>query len=124
MNRPHPGGLNFGLKKNGLRRFSQTEPYLIHRYGPLIALWTMLFERQYRFCRVAEKRCFKNVLVSLTVVSTVHTDVLNEDISNVLRNKSSNNDKMIKSATYSGINYKCVMILICMGRTADFAETT
>jgi hypothetical protein len=120
--------------------FLEHYPYLIQQFGPLVSLWTMRFEAKHSFFkRVARNiRCFKNVLLSLserhqyqiahhlhacsftrpllevTNVSTVHIDVLNKDISNALRQMSSDMDTvcMAKCVTYDGLNYKCGMILI------------
>ncbi len=103
------------------------------------------------FKRVARNiKCFKNVLLSLsqrhqyqiahhlhassftkpplevTDVSTVHIDVLNQDISNALRQKSPDMDNvcLAKSVTYNGLNYKCGMILIhgLLGGLPEFCE--
>ena len=112
----------------------------------------MRFEAKHSFFkRVARNiRCFKNVLLSLserhqyqiahhlhacsftrpllevTNVSTVHIDVLNKDISNALRQMSSDMDTvgMAKSVTYDGLNYKCGMILIqgSLGGLPEFGE--
>lgn len=127
-------------------------PYLIRKFGPLVALWTVRFEAKHSFFkRVARNiRCFKNVLLSLsqrhqyqiayhlhaisfakpplevTDVSTVHIDVLNKDISNALRQKSPDMDNvcLAKSVAYNGIIYKCGMILIhgSLGGLPEFGE--
>lgn len=127
-------------------------PYLIRKFGPLVALWTMRFEAKHSFFkRVARNiRCFKNVLLSLsqrhqyqiayhlhaisfakpplevTDVSTVHIDVLNKDISNALRQKSPDMDNvcLAKSVAYNGLIYKCGMILIhgSLGGLPEFGE--
>lgn len=132
--------------------FLEHYPYLIRKFGPLVALWTMRFEAKHSFFkRVARNiRCFKNVLLSLsqrhqyqiayhlhassftkpplevTNVSNVHIDVLNKDISNALRQKSPSMDNvcLAKSVAYNGLNYKCGMILIhgSLGGLPEFSE--
>lgn len=132
--------------------FLEHYPYLIRQYGPLVALWTMRFEAKHSFFkRVARNiKCFKNVLLSLserhqyqtahhlhaysftrptlevTNVSTVHIDVLNKEISNALRQKTSDLDTvcLAKSVAYNGLNYKSGMILIhgSHGGLPEFSE--
>ena len=127
-------------------------PYLIRKFGPLVAISTMRFEaKQSFFKRVARNtRCFKNVLLSLSQrhqyqiayhlhassftkpplelmdVSTVYIDVLNKDISNALRQKCPDMDNvcLAKSVAYNGLNYKCGMILIhgSLGGLPEFSE--
>lgn len=48
--------------------FLEHYPYLIRKFGPLVALWTMRFEAKHSyFKRVVRKiRCLKNVLLSLS----------------------------------------------------------
>ena len=64
--------------------------------------------------------------LEVTNISTVHIYVLNKEISNALRQKSSNLDTvcLAKSVVYNGLNYKCGMILIhgTLGGLPEFSE--
>lgn len=81
---------------------------------------------QYQMAHHLHASSFSRPPLEVTNVSTVHIDVLNKDISNALRQKSSNVDTvcLTKSVAYNGLNYKCGMILIhgSLGGLPEFSE--
>lgn len=83
-------------------------------------------KHQYQIAHNLHACLFTRPPLEVTHVSTVQIDVLNKEISNALRQKSSNMDTvcLAKSVTYNGLNYKCGMILIhsLLGGLPEFSE--
>ena len=94
-------------------------------HTPTLSPPTLSERHQYQIAHHLHACSFTRPLLEVTNVFTVH-NVLNKDISNALRWKSSDMDTvgLAKSVTYDGLNYKCGMILIqgSLGGLPEFSE--